>query len=211
MKLKALIAAAGFALFAGASNAAVFTSLDTCSVTDVSATADACFGAIAEAPVNDSETLLNNNTFGGLTGLFGITDWSFLAKKDIGGGLSGTDIGLSVTGGSTAGSWSVDAGALDAYDSVTIVLKASNSFAAYLYQPGSDAGSSGSWATDAFTNKQGKVQALSHLSIYTSGVCDPINQVCGPPVGQVPIPASLPLMMGALGIVGVVARRRRKA
>jgi hypothetical protein len=101
----------------------------------MTAAADACFGALQENE-NDSEAVLNTGTFvDGLVSnlaVFGYRDWDFIAKRDIGGGLSGTDIGLTVTGGSTAGSWGVTAGVLDSYTRLLVVLKATNSFAAYL-------------------------------------------------------------------------------
>ncbi|MFD3191421.1 cistern family PEP-CTERM protein [Sedimentitalea sp. HM32M-2] len=43
-----------------------------------------------------------------------------------------------------------------------------------------------------------------------SGDCDPITQICGPPVSQIPVPASLPLMISALGVGVLINRRRRK-
>lgn len=62
-----------------------------------------------------------------------------------------------------------------------------------------------------FRATKGTGSGLSHWSAFGENECDPAVQLCGPPVNQVPVPASLPLMMGALGIVGIVARRRRKA
>lgn len=193
-RLGGIVAAVAFAsvLSMGSATAAIYTSTGSCDVTDVSATADQCFGAILETPVNDSESLLNDNTFGGLTGLFGYTDWDFLAKQDMSSGLSGTDIGLSVSQtGSNSGSWSVNTDALDTFARVVLILKAGPTFSSYLYKPGSNAGDSGSWATTALENKD-----LSHFSIYTSGI------------SIVPVPAAIWLFGTAL--IGFVCMSRRR-
>jgi len=195
MRFSGTIAAVAFAsvLSMGSASAAIYTSTDSCVVTDVSATADQCFGAIQESPINDSESSLNNDTFGGLTGLFGYTDWDFLAKQDMPSGLSGTDIGLSVTQtGSNNGSWSVNTDELDLFARVVLILKAGNTFSSYLYEPGSNAGDSGSWATTALGDKN-----LSHLSFYTSGM------------SPVPVPAAFWLFGTALiGFIGISRRTK---
>ena len=56
----------------------------------------------------------------------------------------------------------------------------------------------------------GSGTGFSHLS-EAGDVCRVFDDVCGPPVNEVPLPAGLPLLMGALGITGIVARRRKKA
>jgi hypothetical protein len=198
-RLSRWIGAISFAsvLSMGSANAAIYTSTDSCAVGDMSAAADQCFGSVLPTPVNDSESFLNGNTFGGLTGLFGHTDWDFLAKQDTPGGLTGDDIGLSVTpsGGAASGTWSVNAGALDTFDHVVFVLKSGNTFAAYLYEPGSAAGSSGSWTTAALGDKN-----LSHFSVYTSGV------------REVPVPAAAWLFgSGLIGLAGFKRRQKAKA
>jgi len=195
-KLTRLVGAFALAslLFTGNASAAVYTSLGTCAVTDMTVAADACFGAVQPEPINDSESELNNNFYGTDDGLFGYKDWDFLAKEDTPGGLSGTDIGLSVTpsGGAASGDWSVNAGALDSFARLVFILKAGNTFSAYLYEPGSDAGSSGSWLTSALDDKD-----LSHLSIYTSGM------------SPVPVPAAIWLFGTALlGFIGVSRRTK---
>ena len=173
----------------GSASASIFTSNGTCAVTDVSATADQCFGAV-NPDDNDSAALLNNNTFGSETGLFGSTDWAELAKDD--GTVTG-GIGLSVNSlNASSGSWSVNSGALDLFARVVLALKAGNTFAAYLYEPGSSAGSSGTWATGALDGKD-----LSHFTIYTSGM------------SAVPVPAAAWLFGTALiGFIGFSRRTR---
>jgi hypothetical protein len=179
----------------GSANAALYTSTGSCSTTDIAANADAdaCFGSIVQN-VNDSETLLNNNTFGTDTGLFGYTDWSLLAKQDLDpDSWTGTDIGLSVIETSKGiGSWSVNANALDTFARVVLILKASPTFSSYLYGPGLDTGDSGSWTTSALGDKN-----LSHFSIYTSGI------------SPVPVPAAIWLFGTALiGFIGMSRRTK---
>jgi len=179
----------------GSASAAIYTSNNSCLVGDMSAAADQCFGSTLPTPINDSESLLNSNTFGGLTGLFGHTDWDFLAKDDKDSGVvSGTDIGLDVDpdgGTANSGTWSVNSGALDTFARVVLILKAGNTFSSYLYEPGSGAGNSGSWATSALDDKD-----LSHLSIYTS-------------VSPVPVPAAVWLFGTALiGFIGMSRRTK---
>jgi hypothetical protein len=176
----------------GSASAATYTSTGSCSTTDIVANADACFGSIVEN-VNDSETLLNNNTFGTASGLFGYRDWSLLAKQDMPSSLSGTDIGLSVIENSKGvGTWSVNANALDTFARVVLILKAAPIFSSYLYEPGSGIGDSGSWTTSALGDKN-----LSHFSIYTSGI------------SPVPVPAAIWLFGTALiGFIGMSRRTK---
>jgi hypothetical protein len=177
----------------GSASAATFTSTGSCSTTDIVANADACFGSIVEN-VNDSETLLNSNTFGTDTGLFGYTNWSLLAKQDLGPDeWTGTDIGLSVIETSKGvGTWSVNVNALETFARVVLILKATPTFASYLYEPGSGTGDSGSWTTSALEDKN-----LSHFSIYTSGI------------SPVPVPAAIWLFGTALiGFIGMSRRTK---
>ena len=202
VRLSGILAAAVFTsvLSMGSASAAIYTSSGTCAVGDMSPAADQCFGAIQEN-VNDSESSLNNDTFGGLTGLFGYSDWDFLAKENTPGGLdpAGTNIGLDVNppAGATSGTWQVNSGALDAYARLVFILKIGNTFSAYLYEPGSDAGSIGTWSANSVTNSSGQVQNLSHFSIYTSGV------------SPVPVPAAVWLFGTALiGFIGFSRRTK---
>jgi hypothetical protein len=193
-KFSGLISAVALAgvLSMGSASATTYTSTGSCEFTDIVANADACFGSI-DANVSDSESLLNNNTFGTDIGLFGHTDWDFLTKQNTPGGLSGTNIGLFVDETSTGvGTWSVNSGALDIFDRVVFILKAGNTFSSYLYAPGSDAGNSGSWSwtTSALEDKN-----LSHFSIYTNEI------------SPVPVPAAIWLFGTAL--LGFISMSRR--
>ena len=130
--------------------------------------------------------------------MFGIDDWEFLAKDN---SLNGVDeganpLGLVLTGGALKGMWSISASAFDLYDSLMLVVKGANpnNYVGYLLDS-----VSGTYTTVFFkTNSKGKVssQDISHVSLY--GV-----------VAAVPVPAAGLLLLGALG--GLAALRRRRA
>jgi hypothetical protein len=201
-KFSSLIAAIAFAgiLSMGSASAAMYTQTGTCELDDISAEARQCYGSVLPVPVNDSEDLLNNNTFSGFTGLFGHTDWDLLAKQNMADPdkgtldiLSGTDIGLSVVETSKGvGTWSVTTGELSTFDRVVLILTAGNTFSSYLYEPGSKVGDSGTWKTVALDNKN-----LSHFSVYTNGI------------SPVPVPAAVWLFGTALiGFIGFSRRTK---
>lgn len=171
---------------ATSASAATYNSTGTCLVTDVSPTASACFGTVLPIPANDSASLLNSHTFGTDTGLFNLTNWSFLAKYENPDGGAETN-GLTVSGNT----WSF-AGSLF-YEAVAIILKQGNTFSAYLFDGG--LASTGTWSTPGFGQGAG---GLSHMSIYTSGN----------PTSPIPLPAAGWLMLAGLG--GLVAVRRRR-
>jgi len=119
--------------------------------------------------------------------------FDFLAKKDIGGPLEGVDIGLIVGGTpGQSGTWAFSA--LPAgYGDFLIVLKAANNpgFAVWLFSGPDAASTSGDWNV-----AWGK--DLSHLSVYAK-----IS-----PMSPIPLPAGGLLLMGALGGLGLLRRRR---
>lgn len=207
-------AAAAFcigALFAGTASAAVYTSSGTCTVSQVQGlgtNANACFGTVLPVPVNDANTNLNTNTFSGSAvpgqsdpGLFGYEDWTSLGKVDESGGVpfSGTNGNVKMTwdgviSGVAHGTWEIlNPGSVSAAR-IAVVLKQSNTFAAFLFDP---ALASGTWTTAAFGGQSG---SISHLSIYSSGTGTVI-----------PLPAALPLFLAGLAGLGFVGWRRRAA
>jgi len=148
----------------------------------------------------------------------GSSTYDFIAKLDTPGGLSGTDIGLSLTpddGSASSGSWSYDSSLFNPAEFL-IVLKAASKpgFAVWLFD-GTDADSdSGLWNV-AWGNN------LSHFGIYasntppTSGDCSDPAYVITHPVecgsGDIPEPSiALLLIPGLLGMMSVSNRRRNK-
>lgn len=216
--MKNFIAAGVFSLVASAATAASVYTAETCTVDDVAdqvsgASASACYGAVFQGNagngsdgINDSASLLNEGLFfnsledwmdgedgGGsyTTGLFGETDWVSLARVD----GEGTSDGLTISYGDAGefdGSWSYD-GAL--YEEMVLVLKQGPTFAAYLFEGGIF--EDGYWSTteEAFGNNAG---GLSHATIYGRGDL----------LTAVPVPAAGFLLLGGLG--GLALMRRRK-
>lgn len=90
----------------------------------------------------------------------GITSWDFISKKNVGGGIEGQDIGLTLPiNDDRTGSWEFDSGLN--FESFIIVLKAASKpgWAAYLFS-GSDADSYyGDWSVNWDKD-------LSHFSVY---------------------------------------------
>ncbi|MBL4906638.1 MAG: hypothetical protein JKX94_04230, partial [Sneathiella sp.] len=105
---------------------------------------------------------LGNDTQANIDALdpFGIFDWVLADKSD--GGGDNAIVLLDVVNGITSGAWRVDS--LNGYTDVFLTLKSTNGYAAYLLDT---AFLSGDWTTaNIFTNKQGKAQAISHISLY---------------------------------------------
>jgi len=144
------------------------------------------------------------------------TDWTFLTKDDNPGSpvngtgsFMGLNFTLSTTSG-TSGGWlltGVDTNGVlplnlpTALDFVG-VLKGSTSYALYFFDDVIFNGSNGGTWAMKITNKKGKFQDLSHLSLYVKqgdGVLPPID-----------VPEPSVLAMFGLGLVGLGLLRRRK-
>jgi hypothetical protein len=125
--------------------------------------------------------------------------FNYVAKHDIGTGLSGRNIGLTVTPttASQSGTWAFDQGALLGRNFL-VVLKAASApgYAAWLFSGGEAGSYFGDW-TVAWEND------LSHLAIYEGDLNRPPS---APP--RVPVPAT-PALLG-LGLMLVRAVRRRR-
>lgn len=148
------------ALF-GAANASVINLTNKCSTGD-------SINGISTADVNGNAggasdcwgTFDGNDGGSGVELTDGTTSWDFISKKNIGGGIEGQDIGLTLpTNDGRTGSWEFDSGLN--FESYIIVLKAASKpgWAAYLFS-GSDADSYyGDWSV-AWDKD------LSHFSVY---------------------------------------------
>ena len=159
-------------------------------------------------PAQDSEANVNAGT------LFGISDWGLLGKVD---GLPGSAGGLTFVGDDQTGTWSITQAILDVYTNVMITFKSANANAnptpasviAYLVNT-----AAGTYNAPSQKSDLSGFHGISHASLFVSGVnpgCDPFTQICDPPVTVVPLPAGLPLLLAALGSIGILARRKKAA
>lgn len=160
------------------------TSIGGSSVSTIEATT--CAGAFSG---NDTTLIsdLNGGLFSGLT-----TDWSLFGKSD---DNSGTVTAPEVINGA----WSVNFSP-DAYSVFAISLKASTSWVVYLFdlRPDADSLFGGGFTTTGLLNNGNQTPALSHMSV---AVWDG---------AVVPIPATGLLLIGGLGCLAALRRRRQK-
>ncbi len=157
-------------------------------------------------------------------GLFGHSGWAghgaiAIPKKNFSGASDG---GLSITGGNLSGGWSIDAGLLDAYESVMLVLtggkKKSPDMMAYLVDA-----EGGTYDSPFLKGKKAKPQKITGFMLFlgperedaplarVAPEADPGYDGNGDYPAPVPLPAAGLLMLGALGGLGLLARRRRRA
>jgi len=110
------IAVLFFMVFGFAAQAATWTVNNTaCSNTDITPSADACFGFVDGNLYGQNGPDVNTDTFGTQTGLFGYTDWSFVQ-------------GDGNYGGGQTGFFDVVA---NSYTMIAVMLKGSTEWAAY--------------------------------------------------------------------------------
>lgn len=210
MSLKRLKIIAATALIAGA---ALFSTGQAAQATPVQPAPIACqFGTqsefVASADVwtstdcvgslsnNDNATTLNSY---GASGIFGTSNWVLNTKyeKDSASyGPSGLMTITNITGDFFQGDWTISS--WSGVSAAVLVLKGGNGFAAYLLDI--SAGLTGQWITQVLLNGGGKQPQISHVSLYTSA---------GMPPSSVPLPAAGLLMIGALGGLGLLRRRRK--
>jgi hypothetical protein len=156
-------------------------SLDCVQITDVS---------------NDSEAVMNTPP-----GAFGLTDWTLIGRDN--SDTPDSDAGeyaIFPDANTITGTFTIDAGVYDTYESLALVLKAGASaqpcgIAGYLLPDGT---TSGSYSSPFRCPAGTAVQDISHMTLYGS-------------VSEVPLPAAAPLLIGGLSILGLAARRRRAA
>lgn len=208
-----LVAAACLAMgVAGAASAATVCSGGVPDVTEqVTGSGGEVFSCQFEVNVpNSSDTAYNGLFFGG-----GFTQ---VARVNNPGGTSGV---LELLGGSKSGEWNIAASVLSMYESLVLVFKSASPNntdpgEAVAYLVGDIL--SGDYITPFFSN----VGANCRNNTTTAQICErdishvallgkKINGGGGGGPGQVPVPASLPLLLGALGIAGFVSRRRKRA
>lgn len=176
-----------------------YTTKGNCSTGDVtSLAADACFGQLVKdgpGGINDNVKVdFNADTFGGVTGLFGYTDWNL------------DPLTVTVLGeGKKSGSWTTS------FDFSTVaraflVIKGGSSFSTYLFDTASDA-ASGTFTTAGLMNGGKNQPALSHFDIFVGGTPD--GDVDGP-MSPVPLPAGLPMLLSAVAGMAYLRKRKQK-
>jgi hypothetical protein len=132
---------------------------------------------------------------------FGTVDWSFIGKHDFDGGAAeGTAPVIGLGSNAQVGTFSIDAGLWDLFGEVMAIFKSGNEtfLTGYLLNTGDTEFDYASMFLQF--DKDGKPKDpkdISHISLYGRG--DP---------SPVPVPAAGLLLIGALG--GLAALRRRK-
>jgi hypothetical protein len=170
-------------------------SLVTCS-TDV---ADDVTGTSACQISSESQDFLQEPFTVNNEGFFGISDWMFAGRENLGEGYDSgdVDIGFGITGTMLEGMWSISSSAWDSWDNIMLVFKSGNersdtTLVGYLLDGES---TDGVWESPYhlpdFDLNEGQTKEVSHISAYVSGT-----------EHRIPEPASAALL--GLGLMLIV-------
>jgi len=202
MSLKWFLAGAflavGFGTSVSAASVAGCTAPTAAKITGTSA----CYeisGAGNFSSSTSDQARLNSYSIGG------ISDWAELGRVK-----SGSEGGLNIISSTDylMGTWAVDTSVYGNFLAFLLLFKAGSdnsvqnaSNVAYVLSA-----DNGSWMSPVIGNNR-RPKELSHFTLYAS--CNTDNPECAE-VSAVPVPASLPLLLGALGLGGWAARRAQR-
>ena len=157
--------------------------------------------------------VMGNDKLSAVNSLAWGNDWTLLTKDEspVPATFMGVEFDLDTMGGKW-GSWSLaarDVNGASPLDlpvelDVVAVLKASNSYATYLFDDAVFDGTDGGTWSIAFQNQGGQIPKLSHMSFYVR-----IDEDGGLP-SAIPEAQTYAMMLVGLGLVGFMARRRAR-
>ena len=205
--LKTLAAAAVLVMVAGVAGAAPGApGAPTCSISNLTTSTACAFPRVRNS---------GNTDLGLMTNLFGIEKWTTdLGIIDTTDGIDNINFpffSLTSNAGNTAGTWLLKAGLFfDPMKFYALVLKGgSNGSVAYLLNTSVRGGD---WYNfDIPPNGGGNVPGLSNIRLYSTGDLVPRPTPPDVPVPPIPLPAAGFLLLGALGGLAALRRRRRAA
>lgn len=221
-KLTATAVALGVgAMMMGSSAEAALIDHGTCAVGGVTVTGFAptgdafdCAGAFEGNDTGNSSDFLAELNAGNIFANFGSGDlgsvWTLLGKSDDG------QPSVTVSGTGQTGTW--QATGVQVHTVVTV--KASDCFSAFLFSPLTTSNVSGTFdvseagitvpqgQSGTCYDENGPVPGISHLSVFVAGGFPPPGP--DPEINPIPLPAAGWLLIGGLGALAAV-RRRRKA
>lgn len=145
-------------------------------------------------------TSAENDSASAVSGMFGIASWMELVRIESDPFVGGSSGGLTVTGDAEGGDWSIAQSIFDAYSSVMLVFKGGTHalpepVVGFLLET-----SPGTYTSTFYDQKKSgefKIKDISHVTLYVSNLA------------PVPLPAAGLLLLGALGGLGLMRRRKR--
>ncbi len=137
--------------------------------------------------------------------MFGHADWTLLGKLNPGGEAGDAPGALLAGSGGQSGIFRLDPAAIAAFDELMVVLKgpAAFDYTAFLVRDLAGLGLGGEYRSVFYKDgKKGQFQDISHITFY--------GREGFPGIVSTPIPAAAPLLLGAIGALAMLRRRRRR-